>query len=332
MWHRILGLTLLVTSLAIGWVWTQYRQFRETPLPLPADGLIYTLSGGGSAASVARDLQRLGLLQHTLYFRLLARQEQRAHRLQAGEYRIPAGTTPTQLLALLSSGRVVQYPLTLVEGWSFERVLQALRRADTLVHTLDGLAPSEIMRRLDRAGTHPEGLFLPDTYLFPRATPDIQALARAMAAMDRLLEEEWASRDPGLPLSEPYQALILASIVEKETGLAQERPRIAGVLVRRLRKGMKLQTDPTVIYGLGDAFDGNLRRADLTRDTPYNTYVRTGLPPTPIAMPGRDALHAVLHPTDSDSLYFVARGDGSHHFSATLREHNQAVRRYQLKR
>ena len=187
------------------------------------------------------------------------------------------------------------------------------------------------MRTLSRApGEHPEGQLFPDTYAYPRGTHALHVVKRAYARMQTILGEEWAQREEGLPLTTPYEALILASIVEKETGLAAERPEIAGVFVRRLRKGMKLQTDPTVIYGMGAAFDGNIRRSDLTTDTPYNTYVRTGLPPTPIALPGRDAIHAALHPAAGDSLYFVAKGDGGHAFSATLEEHNRAVRRYQL--
>ena len=189
---------------------------------------------------------------------------------------------------------------------------------------------AELMQRIGIEDDNPEGWLFPDTYLFDRGTSDVEILSRAHRRMREVLDEEWAKREQGLPLETPYQALTLASIVEKETGLASERPQIAGVFVRRLQKGMKLQTDPTVIYGMGDDFDGNIRREDLTRPTPYNTYVIQGLPPTPIALPGREAINAVLHPADGDALYFVARGDGSHHFSATLDEHNCAVRHYQL--
>ena len=201
-----------------------------------------------------------------------------------------------------------------------------------LVHTLDGVDDAELMQRLERPGQHPEGWFLPDTYHFPRGTRDIVVLRRALQAMERHLEQNWERRRPDLPLDSPYEALILASIVEKETGIPEERARIAGVFVRRLERGMRLQTDPTVIYGMGDAFDGNIRRRDLRTDTPYNTYTRGGLPPTPIALPSAEAVTAVMHPAAGEALYFVSRGDGSHVFSATLQEHNRAVRRYQLNR
>jgi UPF0755 protein len=326
----ILGVLLVATALAAAWLWSDYRRFGESALPFPPAGMVYELPAGGSTASLARDLEARGILRNALYFRLLARQEEKARGLKAGEYLIPAGTTPLALLELLGSGRVIQHSLTLVEGWTFNQVLAALRANDKITHTLDGLGATEIMARLGRLDNHPEGRFLPDTYHSPRGAEDLQVLRRAMQAMDRLLQAQWEHRAPELPLATPYQALILASIVEKETGLGSERPEIAGVFVRRLRKGMKLQTDPTVIYGLGEAFDGNLRRADLKKATPYNSYVHKGLPPTPIAMPGRAAIRAVLHPADGDSLYFVARGDGSHQFSATLAAHNRAVRKYQL--
>jgi UPF0755 protein len=322
----------LIAGLGAAWLWYDYQQFQETALPLPPEGIVYELPLGGSAASLARDFVQMGILRRPLYLRLLARQQGMARQLKAGEYLIPAGTTPSGMLELLSSGAVIQYPLTLVEGWTFKQILDLIRSNDRIVHSLDGLEPAEIMTRLGRPDSHPEGRFFPDTYHFPRGSKDLDVLRRAMQAMDRVLAEEWARRNPELPLKDPYEALILASIVEKETGLGSERPQIAGVFVRRLRKGMLMQTDPTVIYGLGDVFDGNLQRSDLERDTPYNTYTRKGLPPTPIAMPGREAIHAALNPADDDSLYFVAKGDGSHKFSATLKEHNKAVRKYQLKR
>jgi UPF0755 protein len=327
-----LGILILGASLAVGWVWIDYREFKQKPLTIPDGGLVYELPSGGSAASLARDLHARGVLDNVVYLRLLARLDEKARSLQAGEYRIEPGTTPAQLLELLSRGQVIQYPLTLVEGWTFPQILYALHGSDKLEHLLTDLPSDRIMARLGRPGLHPEGRFLPDTYHFPRGASDLQVLQRALEAMDRLLEAEWAARDTGLPLESAEDALILASIVEKETGLASERPLIAGVFVRRLRKGMLLQSDPTVIYGLGESFDGDLRRADLQRDTPYNTYVHQGLPPTPIAMPGPDAIHAVLHPQAGNSLYFVATGDGGHHFSASLAEHNRAVRKYQLKR
>jgi UPF0755 protein len=332
MWHRTLGLLLLAASLAIGWVWDDYQRFLEAGLPIPAGGLVYTLPPGANAASLARDLHDRGLLGHPLYLRLLARQEDLARRLQAGEYRIPGHSTPLELLRLLASGRVMQHPVTLVEGWTFAQALAAVARTEPIRHTLAGLSPEAVMARLGRPDQHPEGRFLPDTYLFPRGSTDLQVLARALRAMDRTLEQAWQERHAGLSLTDPYQVLILASIVEKETARPEERAQIAGVFLRRLQRGMRLQTDPTVIYGLGPNFDGNLRRADLEQDTPYNSYTRAGLPPTPIALPGREAILATVRPADGNSLYFVAKGDGSHQFSATLEAHNRAVRQYQLRR
>lgn len=329
---RVLTVLLLIAGLGAGWLWSDYHRFGETAMQLPPEGIRIELPVGGSAASLAHDLEQQGILRWPLYLRLLAIQQGVARQLKAGEYLIPAGASPSGMLELISRGAVIQYPLTLVEGWTFTQVLDLLRSNDRIVHTLDAVEPIAIMARLGRPDSHPEGRFLPDTYHFPRGSEDLEVLRRAMRAMDRVLTDEWAQRESELPLQDPYEALILASIVEKETGLGSERAQIAGVFVRRLRLGMLLQTDPTVIYGLGDAFDGNLRRADLKRDTPYNSYTRKGLPPTPIAMPGRDAIHAVLHPADGKSLYFVAKGDGSHQFSATLQEHNRAVRKYQLKR
>jgi len=233
-------------------------------------------------------------------------------------------------LQQLADGAVIAYTITLVEGWTFRQVMDAVRGHPALDQTLAGLSDEQIMQRLGHPGEHPEGRFFPDTYHFPRGTSDQAVLQRAYSAMERLLDREWSRGAANLPLQSPYEALILASIVERETALASERPQIAGVFVRRLTNGMKLQTDPTVIYGMGEAFAGNLTKRDLQQDTPYNTYVRGGLTPTPICMPGRDAVQAVLHPADGDSLYFVARGDGSHEFSATLAAHNRAVRTYQL--
>lgn len=332
MWHRLLGILLLTVSLGGGWLWLDYRQFLDSPLRLPQEGLVYPFSPGASLSTLGQDLAHQGVLSRPLYLQVLGRLTGRAHRLQAGEYFIPVGTTPSDLLDLLNSGRVLQHPVTLVEGWTFQRFLDLLRADPRFRQTLTGTEESEeIMARLGYPGELPEGRFLPDTYYFPRGTTDVQILCRALRSMERALAVEWQRRAPGLPLASPYQALILASIVEKETALAEERPRVAGVFVRRLRLDMRLQTDPTLIYGLGAAFDGDLRRADLRRDGPYNSYTRSGLPPTPIAMPGLEAIRAVLHPLEDGSLYFVARGDGSHQFSTTLDEHERAVRRYQLR-
>ncbi len=332
MLNRILGILLILMSFAAAWLMMEYQRFTETPLQLPADGAIVTIAPGTTLAALSQELADQGYLDNPLYLRLLARWDGVASQIKAGEYRVPAETRPRDLLALLVSGKVTRYSLTLVEGWDFKQILRAVGNSEALRHTLQGATPQQIMQRLGYEGEHPEGRFLPDTYQFPRGTTDVAFLKRAYDAMARLLTREWEQREKGLPLKTPYQALILASIVEKETGKAEERPEIAGVFIRRLRKGMRLQTDPTVIYGMGEAYKGNIRRKDLKQDTPYNTYVHGGLPPTPISMPGADAIRAVLHPNGGSSLYFVARGDGSHQFSSNLKEHNRAVRKYQLKR
>jgi len=332
MLNRILGILFLGASFTLAWLMMDFNHFLKSPLSLPQEGENYTLKSGTTVALLARELEQKGYLQQPLYLRLLARWDGLAKRLQAGEYHLDNGLTPRQLLQKLASGKVTTYSQTLVEGWTFRQVMEAVRSQPALKQTLEGLSDADIMQRLGFAEEHPEGRFLPDTYHFPRGTTDLAFLKRAYQAMQHLLAEEWPKREPELPLKSPYQALILASIVEKETGLASERPEIAGVFIRRLKKGMKLQTDPTVIYGLGDGFDGNIRRSDLNRDTPYNSYLHKGLTPTPIAMPGADAIRSVLHPAAGKSLYFVAKGDGSHYFSATLSEHNKAVRKYQLKR
>jgi UPF0755 protein len=332
MLHRLIGLLILAISLAAGWLWTDYQAFTQTPLSVGENGLVYELKPGGSARSLARDLHAQGVLRNEIYFRILARIDADARHLKAGEYLIEPLTTPAGLLRLLSSGKVIQHSITLIEGLNIRQMLAAIAADERLLHTLKDKSAADLMAALGKPDRHPEGRFLPDTYFFSKGSADIDIMRRAMTAMDELLLREWPQRDADLPLSSAEEVLILASIVEKETGLATERPRIAGVFVRRLERGMKLQTDPSVIYGMGEAYDGNIRRADLRRDTPYNTYTRTGLPPTPIAMPGADAIRAVLHPAAEESLYFVAKGDGSHYFSSSLAEHNKAVRKYQLKK
>ena len=332
MLNRILGILIITVSFAIAWLMMDFSQFADGPMDLPPEGVNYTLDPGTSTARLARDLTERGYLDKPLYFRLLARWEGLAHKIKAGEFQIPAATSPRQLLNLLVSGKVTTYSLTLVEGWNFKQVREAIAGQQALEQTLAELSDQEIMQRLGYTDEHPEGRFLPDTYHFPKGTTDLAFLSRAYQAMQSLLDTEWEQKDPGLPLNSPYEALILASIVERETGLASERPEIAGVFVRRLKKGMKLQTDPTIIYGMGESYKGNIRRRDLKQDTPYNTYLHKGLTPTPISMPGADAVRAVLHPKEGKSLYFVAKGEGSHQFSKTLVEHNRAVKKYQLKR
>lgn len=324
---------MLVLSLVGGWLLMSYQDFLRTPLRvLPGTTpTSIAISSGASLKSVANELHQAGLLDHPYFFVLLARWEGVAGNIRAGEYEIQPGILPGELLKKLVSGKVMLHSLTLVEGWSFKQLMDAVFQHPKLKHTLTSSNEEQIMAALGYSGMRAEGRFLPDTYKFPVGTTDVDFLKRAYTAMEKYLNEQWAQRSPNLPYSTPYEALILASIVEKETGTPSERAQIAGVFVRRLGLGMRLQSDPTVIYGMGAMFDGNLRRADLLALSPYNTYTVAGLPPTPIAMPGRDAIRAALHPADGDTLYFVSRGDGSHYFSATLDAHNAAVRRFQLR-
>lgn len=326
-----LGAVLAVMLGLMAWIYVDYQRFVESPLNLPETGYTIEIEPGMSLAHVARRLHDAGVLDKPYYLTLLGRISGQASRIQTGEFFIAAGATPVDLMQELTTGTVVQYPVTIIEGWTFAQLRDYLATRTHLEHTLDDLDDSAVMTRLGRPDMHPEGRFLPDTYHFPKGTEDIEVLRRALLAMESRLQLAWKGRSEDLPLDTSYEALILASIVEKETAVPDERPRIAGVFIRRLRKGMRLQTDPTVIYGMGESYDGNIRRRDLLRDTPYNTYTRSGLPPTPIALPSGESIDAVLHPAAGNALYFVSRGDGSHVFSATLEEHNRAVRRYQLK-
>lgn len=333
----LLGLSVLafMAGSALLAVYHHYRTFLDTAFVLSGEEIVLTVKPGMGIGDIIRALrQQPGLLQplSAAYLEAYARWHGLAAKLKTGEYALASNTTPRNLLERIVTGRVIQYTLSVVEGWTFQQLRQALAAHPKIVQTLQAASDAEVMARLGRTGQHPEGRFFPDTYHFPAGTTDEAFLRRALTEMDRRLTEAWNRRAANLPLRDPYQALILASIVEKETGLPAERAAVAGVFVRRLQKGMLLQTDPTVIYGLGAAFDGNLRRRDLVTDTPYNTYTRKGLPPTPIALPGADALAAAVNPASGEALYFVATGDGGHAFSATLSEHNQAVRRYQLKR
>jgi UPF0755 protein len=329
---RVFGLLVIVASLLLGWAWMEYQRFLSTPLNLGAGSVIYEVPGGYSLAAVARDLEQAGYLEDARYLQWYGRYRGLANQIKAGEYRLTDDLTPDGLLALLVSGLSIRYSLTLVEGWNIGQVRAAVASHPALEHTLDGVPDAGMMAQLGRPDVHPEGRFFPDTYQFTRGMTDVEFLRRAMLMMDAELAKAWDGRADGIPLNDAEEALILASIIEKETGQASERATIAGVFTRRLQRGMRLQTDPTVIYGMGDRFDGNLRRRDLREDTPYNTYVHGGLPPTPIAMPGREALQAAVNPEPGNFLYFVSRGDGSHKFSATLKEHNAAVRKYQLKK
>lgn len=299
-------------------------------LPLSAGDRIVTIKPGASLTAIARQLQREGIVTERYSFRLLAQLAGASRKVRSGEYQYHEGMSQRDLLNAMVSGKQVQYALLLVEGWNFYELMKAINNAPKLEHTLKDLTPVQVMERLSYGPPHPEGRFFPDTYHYTAGTPDIDLLRQAYDRMQQELDRAWQGRAEGLPYKNPEEALIMASIVEKETGQKKDRDRIAAVFVNRLKRGMRLQTDPTVIYGIGTGFDGNLRKRDLLRDTPYNTYTRRGLPPTPISMPGRESLEAALHPAPTDDLYFVSRGDGSSHFSRTLTEHNKAVRRYQL--
>lgn len=326
-------LVLAIAGAALVWGgWSLYRDFLATPLQLPAPELVYRVPEGATIRGVAHDLADRGWIRSRFLFTLHAYETEQQNALKAGEYAITAAMRPPELLALLTSGRSIQFPVTIVPGMTFREALSAIEAAEVFDVTLTDLSDAALVERLGIDAEHPEGWLYPDTYLFDRGTTDIAILTRAYRRMRAALDAAWAERSDVLPIDSAYEALILASIVEKETGRAEERPRIAGVFTRRLERGMRLQTDPTVIYGLGDEYDGDITREHLRRPTPYNTYVIPALPPTPIALPSLAAIEAVLHPADGDELFFVARGDGSHYFSATLTEHNCAVRHYQLNR
>lgn len=328
---KLSAAAILIAGLALAWFVWQLDKFQNSPLQL-SEATVITVAPGASLHRIARQLKAQGMIEEPRYLTLLGRWQGQAGRLQAGEYRIEPGTRPLQLLNQMAAGDVVQYGFTIIEGWTFREMLAQLQAHPKIESELEGLEDDEIMARLGKAGEHPEGWFLPETYHFPAGLSDLAFLKRAHAAMTKRLDQAWAARAKDLSYKSAYEALIMASIIEKETAVPAERPAIAGVFVRRLEKRMRLQTDPTVIYGIGPSFDGNIRRRDLRTDTPYNTYTRHGLTPTPIALPSAEAIEAALHPADGETLYFVAKGDGSHYFSKTLAEHVNAVRKYQLKR
>ncbi|MDR2626369.1 MAG: endolytic transglycosylase MltG [Zoogloeaceae bacterium] len=304
------------------------------PLPFAPDvaHVEFRVPSGMGLRGVARLLDQEGVAVNPHLLVLAARLTGRAGAVRTGVYALEAGSTPRDLLDLLASGKVLQVDVRLIEGWTFREWRQRIHAHPDLTQVAATLSDAELMERLGMPGQSPEGRFFPDTYRVDKFSDDLALFARAARTMQEHLQREWQAREANLPYRNAYEALILASIVEKETGVEADRSEIAGVFVNRLRIGMRLQTDPSVIYGLGTAFDGNLRRIHLEADTPYNTYTRAGLPPTPIAMPGLASLKAALHPAPTKALYFVARGDGSSHFSATLAEHNAAVDRYQRRR
>ena len=326
-----LGILVLLATFAAAWLWMDLEAFAGSPLKLPEGGFTYVIEPGKTLNRIARELENQGIIDHARKLVWLARLKGTADHIRVGEYEFQPGTSVEQMLDKVVRGEVKQYSLTLVEGWNFRQMMAAINGDDVLTHKLAGLNQVQIMSSLGHTGQHPEGRFFPDTYRFSRGMTDEEILKQAYDRMKSTLETEWPTRVAGLPYENAYEALTMASIVEKETGVPEERKAIAGVFIRRLEKGMRLQTDPTVIYGLGESFDGNLKKSHLLdASNPYNTYKHKGLPPTPIAMPGRDSIHAALHPEVGTALYFVSRGDGSHYFSSTLEEHNRAVVKYQL--
>jgi UPF0755 protein len=321
-------LVLLVATAAGAYAFWYVR----TPLSMAQAPLEVEIPRGASLRTVVAALQKAGLDVERRQFTLLVRGFGRERDIKAGNYLLSRAPSPLELLEKLTRGDVMQAEVRLIEGWTFAQFRAALDAHPDLRHDSKGLQQAEIMKRLQAKEAHPEGLFFPDTYLFAKGSSDLAVLRSAYRAMQRHLAAEWQARAQNAPYKSPYDALIMASIIEKETGLAAEREQIGGALVNRLRIGMRLQVDPTIIYGLGEDFDGNLRKKHLLEDAPYNTYTRAGLPPTPIAMPGLASVRAALRPAKTDALYYVSRGDGSSQFSRTLVEHNNAVRKYQLKR
>ena len=323
--RRLVLLCLLVAVAAAGWIaWTAYE-----PLPLPRNPLAFTIAHGSGVPRVARQIAEAGLPIRPLEFRLLVRLSGKAREIKAGNYLLDRDLNMLELIAKITRGDVTQSEITFIEGQTVAAFRRTLAANRDLKQDTAGLSEAELLQLVGAEESVAEGLFFPDTYLFSSGMSDLAVLRRAYQNMKRQLASAWEDRAAGLPFANPYEALVLASIVEKETAKPEERAKIAGVFINRLRQGVRLQTDPTVIYGLGERFDGNLRKRDLAEDTPYNTYLRPGLPPTPIAAPGLAAIQATLRPEPTDAQYFVARGDGSHHFSRTLEEHNRAVARYQ---
>ncbi len=323
---RFLFVALLAAMVGLagaGYIWL------NRPLEMSAPSVDLSIEPGSSPREVAKDVAEAGVSVDTTLLYWWFRLSGQARQIKAGSYELDRQTTPRSLLRKLVNGEESLRSVTLVEGWTFRQVREALKKAEQLKPLTQDLPPEVLMAQLGKPGVHPEGRFFPDTYTYAKGSSDLAVLQRALRAMDKRLNTAWAQRDPASPLHSPDEALIMASIVEKETGRASDRPMVAAVFNNRLRLGMRLQTDPTVIYGLGEAFDGNLHKADLLNDTPWNTYTRAGLPPTPIAMPGKASLLAAVQPAASKALYFVARGDGSSQFSVTLDEHNRAVNKYQ---
>ena len=338
---RVFMLLLLLMFASIGVIVAWLYYFAHHNLPLPAvsakagltdSAFDFTVKPGASLKALSKQLTEQSLLPEPQSFWLLGRLTNQATGIQAGSYRLDTAVTPLELLQKLNDGDVIPVSVTFIEGSTFADMRARLEKTDGVKVMLKGLSNTEVLKRIGATESYPEGLFFPDTYRFATGSTDVELLKTSYQAMKKKLDEAWAMRDKDLPYKTPYDALKMASIIEKETGRAEERPLIGAVFINRLRIPMRLQTDPTVIYGLGESYDGNIRKRDLTTDTPYNTYTRDGLPPTPIAMPGWGSLMAAVKPAASQKLYFVGKGDGTHYFSASLDEHNRAVAKYQLGR
>ena len=328
---KTFALLFVAAIISLGLLWQHYQAFADKSLMMSSEERILSVESGDGFHNVLKKIRVLGIDQgNDLEWKALSREMKVASHMQVGDYAITSGLSPRTILQRIKDGDIIQRKFALIDGWNFRDLRKALKNTKHIEHVTDELSDTELMTMLGADGVHPEGRFLPETYLYSRGTSDLDLLLRAYEGMQDALAEAWDKRQDGLPLTSPDELLTLASIVEKETGAAEERPMIAGVFIRRMNSGMRLQTDPTVIYGIGTAYDGNIRRKDLQTDTPYNTYTRDGLPPTPIAMPGKLALEAAANPAEGDSLFFVARGDGSgrHVFSKDLDDHNAAVRQY----
>ncbi len=326
--------SILLASLAMivfSWAWISYHSALQSPVVTNGPVTI-EINKGDSLSQVTEKLVDAKIAIQPVWFKLLAIQQHAFDQLKTGEYELVSGLTMSEILFLFVLGKTKQYSLTIPEGWSYKRFADAIANAPKLKHTIDPNNPEDLKLVTGAEIKNPEGLFFPDTYYYEKHTTDVSLLKRAYHKMQSILLQEWQNKAADLPFKTPYEALTLASIVEKETAVPAEHPVIAGVFIRRLKKGMPLQTDPTVIYGMGDHFQGNIRHHDLVEPTPYNTYTMKGLPPTPIALPGLASIRAALHPDQSNYLYFVAKGDGGHVFSATLKDHNTAVATYQTKR
>jgi len=326
-WLILIAVVTLFVAFASWFGWQLYR-FEDRVLVRGAEPVYYELKPGTSLTQVAKDFEKMHLIKHPYWFMLFTQLEGKSGNLQAGEYSFPKGATAGTVLNVLVKGLVIQRSLTIIEGWNITQTLQAVNDNPYLKHSLQQVPPEQLLVALGYKPGNAEGMFYPDTYLFSRGVQDKVILKKAYNKMQRILAKEWDNRAPDLPYQSVYEALIVASLVEKETAIESERPLVAGVIVLRLQKGMPLQIDPTVIYGMGVNYAGNISKQDLQKDTPYNTYTRRGLPPTPIAMPSESSIHAALHPDIQGYLYFVATGDGSHQFSKTLKQQDKAVRAY----